>query len=244
MTHLHETLAAEKAIKSRVTRDLTELHRTSSNAAGYVGMSRTYTPRDEDGDPYPAEVQKVQQTALQAFRRLEELLTPLLDVTATKDTANQKAAADVVLDGVALLHAVPVPTLLFLEKQLNDIDTFVRKLPTLDPSVQWKWSEDAQHYVSNTVDSNRTQKVAVPVTLAQATDKHPAQVQLVNEDKVIGVYHAIKFSGAFSMKEHTVLLSRIAALKVAVKEARQRANLAQAEPVRVAGPIFDYLFAR
>lgn len=241
MTKLHESLAAHKGIKSRVTRDLTTLHRDAERAAGYAGMSRTYQPSSESGDPLPEEHQRVQLHARDVLKQLSELLSPLFDVTATVDATNQLATGDVVVDNEVLLGNVPVSTLLFLEKQLNDIDTVVRKMPTLDPSVEWTWSDERECYVSDTLKVNRTLKTPVPITLSPATDKHPANVQLSHEDRVVGQFHATKFSGAMSVKDHNALLARIGTLKLEVKNARQRANGATTVHQHIAGPIFDYL---
>lgn len=82
----------------------------------------------------------MQIKAEDVLRATAGTLTRLFDVTATKDWANRTAAADVVVDGTVLLAQVPVPYLLFLEKQLTDMHTFVRKLPVLDASNPGTWT--------------------------------------------------------------------------------------------------------
>lgn len=244
MTLLHETLAAHKGIKSRVTRDTTALHRDAERAPGYAGMSRTYHPLAADGDPLPEEHQRVQLHARSVLKQLAELLSPLFDVTAAVDTTNQHAKGDVVIDGKTILKDVSVSTLLFLEKQVNDIDTVVRKMPTLDPSVEWTWSDERECYVSDTLKVNRTLKTPVPIVLSPATDKHPANVQLSHEDRVVGQFHTTKFSGAMSVKDHNALLARIATLKIELKNARQRANGQPTAHRQVAAPLFAYILGQ
>ena len=61
----------------------------------------------------------------------------LFDITATKDWANCTARANVVLDGKPLLEDVPATYVLFLEKQLSDLHTFVGKMSELDPGSDW-----------------------------------------------------------------------------------------------------------
>ena len=51
-------------------------------------------------------------------------------VLATQDFANCQAKANVVVDGQTILKEVPVTHLLFLEKQLVDLRTFIDGLPT------------------------------------------------------------------------------------------------------------------
>jgi len=58
----------------------------------------------------------------------------MFDIVATQDWANCQAVADVVVDDQVILAQVPFTHLLFLEKQLLDIQTLVEKLPVLDPA--------------------------------------------------------------------------------------------------------------
>jgi hypothetical protein len=61
----------------------------------------------------------------------------LWNLVFTQDTGNQSARADIVVDGKVVLANVPVTSLLFLDKQVNDLETFVSKLPTPDPAEEW-----------------------------------------------------------------------------------------------------------
>jgi hypothetical protein len=61
-----------------------------------------------------------------------------LDLAATQDFANTEAKASVVVDGQTILTDVPVPYLLFLEKQLQDVKTFVLSLPVLSIDKDWQ----------------------------------------------------------------------------------------------------------
>ena len=95
-----------------------------------------------------------------------------------------------------VLKDVPVTTLLFLEKQLVDIHTFVEKLPTLDPGEAWNYSPDVDHYVSESYQTTKTKKVLKNHVKAEATKEHPAQVETYTEDVVVGYWTTVKFSGA------------------------------------------------
>ena len=102
-----------------------------------AGISRTYQPKDEEGEQLPPESTRVQVQAEDVLRETAATLTRLFDVTATKDWANCTARADVKVDGRVLVADVPVSYLLFLEKQLTDLHTFVKKLPVLDAAESW-----------------------------------------------------------------------------------------------------------
>lgn len=171
---------------------------------------------------------------------------------ATIDVANQVAHADVqVLTGAlsgggepiyrTLLSAVPAANLLFLTRELDDLYTFVSKLPTLDPAVRWTYDENVMAYVGEPVETHRTKKIMRNHVKAEATEKHPAQVDTFTEDEVVGFWTLVRRSGALPLERKTQLLQRIDDLRVAVREARERANQVDVTDVEVARPIFDYL---
>ena len=111
------------------------------------------------------------------------MLTRLFDVTATKDWTNCVARADVVVDGTPLLRDVPVTYLLFLEKQLVDLHTFVKKLPVLDAVRDLDTTTpSADSFATEPVQTTRTKKVPRNHVKAEATEKHPAQVEVYYED--------------------------------------------------------------
>src|SRR3954467_9847682 len=119
MAKLNQIIAVEKGIKSESLRDLTDAHQLLQKPALLSGISRTYRPKDEEGEQLPPESTRVQVKAEDIIRETTAILTRLFDVTATKDWTNCRARADVVVDGQTLLHhsQVPATYLLFLEKQ-------------------------------------------------------------------------------------------------------------------------------
>src|SRR5690242_16929484 len=124
MARLNQIIAVEKGIKSRSFQELTEAHHALQKPAILSGISRTYRPKDEEGEQLPPESTRVQIKAEEIIRQTVEILTRLFDVTATKDWGNTEAAADIVIDGNVLVPKVPITYLLFLEKQLVDVHTF------------------------------------------------------------------------------------------------------------------------
>src|SRR5512143_1892009 len=107
MAKLNQILAIEKGIKTRVYGEFTELHQATQKPALMNGFHKSYQPRDEEGETYPAESQKVQHNANEVLDRVAKGLAELFDITATKDWANCTARADVVIDGKKLLEGVP-----------------------------------------------------------------------------------------------------------------------------------------
>jgi hypothetical protein len=86
-----------------------------------------------------------------------------MDITATKDYANCHASADVVLDGQVLIQSAPATYLLFLEKQLSDLHTFVDKMPTLDETDDWTRDENSTLFKTAAIPTQRTKKVQKPL---------------------------------------------------------------------------------
>jgi hypothetical protein len=163
-------------------------------------------------------------------------------VTATKDWTNCKARADVVIDGQTLLTQVPATYLLFLEKQLVDLHTFVRKLPVLDASEAWSFDPSADCWATEPVQTARTKKIPRNHVKAEATEKHPAQVEVYYEDVIVGYWRTVKFSGALPAQRINELLTRVEKLQEAVKYAREEANNIEADEQKVGERVLGYLF--
>jgi len=242
MARLNQIIAVEKGIKSRSFSELTEAHHALQKPALLSGISRTYQPRDEEGEQLPAESTKVQVKAEEVIHRTTEILRGLFDITATKDWANCRARADVSVDGTVLLAQAPVSYLLFLEKQLTDLHTFVKKLPVLDASETWRRDPSADCWATEPVQTLRTKKVPRNHVKAEATEKHPAQVEVYYEDLPVGTWKTVKFSGALPASRVNELLERVEKLQQAVKFAREEANNAEAEEQKVGEKLFKYLF--
>lgn len=242
MAKLNQIIAVEKSIKSKSYADLTEAHHQLQKSALLSGLSRNYRPKDDEGERLPPESTRVQVRAQDVIRRTAEVLTELFDVVATKDWANCDARADVVVDGNVLLVQAPVTYLLFLEKQLVDLHTFVKKLPVLDPSETWVEDSAQNCYATEAVETVRTKKVPRNHVKAEATDKHPAQVDVYYEDIAVGYWRIVKFSGALPARRVASLLERVEKLQRAVKFAREEANAIEAKSQKPGAAIFAYLF--
>lgn len=241
-TKLNQIIAVEKGVKSQAFRDLSDAHQLLQKTALLAGIARTYRPKDEEGEPLPPESNKVQVKAEEIIRRTVEIMTRLFDVTATKDWANTQAKADIVVDGQVLLAQVPATYLLFLEKQLVDLHTFVRKLPVLDASETWVFDTSADAWATEPVQTTRTKKIPRNHVKAEATEHHPAQVEVYYEDVIVGTWRTVKFSGALPARRINELIERVEKLQQAVKFAREEANGLEVQDQKVGETVFKYLF--
>lgn len=240
-TKLNQIVAIEKGVKSRVYSAVTELHKESQKAEPYTGLSKTYRKRDEEGEDMPAETKRVRQVAAEVLRQVATLDTELWDVEATREWANTRARADVVVDGRVLVKEAPVTYLLFLEKQVNDLRTFLDKMPTLEDTEEWAEDPNTGLFRTGRVTTHRTKKTPKVIVKYEATKEHPAQTELVHEDLVVGYWDTVKSSGALPAPRKAKLLERVDKLARAVKVAREQANDLDCDRIEVGQTVFGWL---
>ncbi|WP_129627231.1 hypothetical protein [Candidatus Oscillochloris fontis] len=243
MARLNQIIAVEKGVKSRSFQELTEAHHVLQKPALLSGIARTYRPKDDEGELLPPESTKVQVNAEEVIQQTAAILTRLFDITATKDWTNCIARADVVVDGQILLPQVPITYLLFLEKQLVDLHTFIKKLPVLDAAETWSFDASANCWATEAVQTVKTKKIPRNHVKAEATEKHPAQVEVYYEDVTVGYWRTVKFSGALPAKRVSDLLERVERLQHAVKFAREEANNSEAQEQKLGEKVFRFLFS-
>lgn len=190
----------------------------------------------------PAERQRVQFHVGDVLNRVASLSTELFDVTARKDWSNCAARADVTIDGVVLIEKAPVTFLLFLEKQLTDLRTFVGCLPVLDEAESWIKDANSGLYKTEAILTHRTKKVQKPIVLYPATTEHPAQTAMVTEDIIAGFWSQVKQSGAMPKPDKDELAQRVEKLLQAVKQAREAANgIEEVTTPSIGDAVFNYL---
>jgi hypothetical protein len=200
----------------------------------FDGMTRVYEPLDAaDVVGLPPESKNVAMTVPAVLNDLGTAMAKLFTYEATKDEANCRAKADIVVDGHKLAEHVPAQTLLTLERLWRSVKSCVTNLPTLDPTLDWSESTVKDVWKHGPVKKNRTTKKMHGVTLHEGNDKHPPQVQAVTEDVVIGQYLTTMFSGAIQSDAKSMLLDRIDKIIVAVKQAREEANRVEVSEARM-----------
>lgn len=238
---LNAIIALEKGAKAHGTTTLTNMYHLIQKASLFNGLTRTYRPKNEDGDTLPDETTKVQLHGDEILREVAAAVGRMFDVTITKDTGNRFAVANIKVGDEVIATDVPVSMLLFLEKQLGELQTFLKRLPTLDPAETWTWDNSVGTHRSVGSATIRTKKVPRNHVKAEATDRHPAQVEVYTEDVPVGTWTAVKFSGAFAQTRVNEMLARISALLDAVKIAREEANSLPVADVKIGESIFKYL---
>ena len=242
MPKLNQIIAIQSSKKSAAKDVLTEVYQQLQKPDLLTGISRSYKAKDELGEELPPESKLVQINVNAAIDRASKALVEMFDVVATQDWANCEAKANVVVDGQTIVADVPVTHLLFLEKQLVDLHTFVSKLPVLDPAERWNFDAAQDCFASESFQSLRTKKVPKTHVKYEATKEHPAQVEMYMEDVTVGTWTTVKFSGAIPASRRNALLQRVNELQDAVKSARETANSMEIQSKKIGDSILKYIF--
>jgi hypothetical protein len=241
---LNQLLAIEKGLRQQVQKDLTELHRAAQKDELYDGLEKTYTPNTEEGEQLPPESKVIQQRAEDIFQQVAKMQSRVINLVSSKDITNTKAIGTITANvgGHSVEVSAPVTHLLWLDKTLEDLHTFVVKMPTLDPSTEWARNEQQDCMSTKPVKTIRTKKTPKNHVLYEATKEHPAQVQTYTEDIPVGSWSTIRYSGRLSVERKNQLLERIRALQEAVKKAREQANLEEVAGSTLGNVLMDWLF--
>ncbi len=242
MKKLNQVIAIEKDIKSRAMSLISEAHKISQKPDLFNGFSKKYQPKDEEGEQFPDEKKKVICSYGKQLEIVRLAFTKILDITLTKDVGNCDAKINLEIDGLLIGENIPATFLLTLEKNIIDIRTFINELPTLDESENWIYDVNSDEHKTESISTHKTKKTTRPIVLYEATKEHPAQVQLVNEDVVIGYWETVKSSGAIPLSLKQKMLTRLEKLSHEVKSAREKANSTEITDKYIGNAIFDYLF--
>ena len=241
MALLNQIIAIQNGKKSKLQAGLSEIYKLVQKPELFNGLIRRYEPNDDDGERLPDERKHVQYTVQQLLEQAQKLIEDTVDITATQDYANTQARANIEVNGKVLVENVPVTHLLYLEKQLVDLRTLVSKLPTLDEGENWQFDSGLGYYITDEKWTNKTKKVMQNHIVAEATDKHPAQVQVYTEDVNVGKWRTKNMSAAIPRAVKNSMVERVEKLQDAIKLAREQANTMEVEQKNVAKPLLDFV---
>lgn len=238
---LHAFVALLNGKKTKNLGEIGELHKRNQKAELFNGKTRTYRPLDDNDEKLPAETVALQEYADKQVGRADHLWADWMNIVLTVDTGSTQTSGDITIDGNVIMERVPVITLIFIEQQLNDIRKYYDTLPVLDTNFKWSYDSNKGCWVTGAIEKNRSVKKNEAITLAVATDKHPAQVQLVAVDKWVGVFTETAMSSALPRDVKRAYVDRIDKLIDAVKKAREEANSIDVTERKEIKAIFDYI---
>ena len=243
MAQLNQLVAVIEPLKKRTAADLNKIDNGLSKADLFHGITKTYEPKDDEGERLPGEDKAVQRTVPGDLKMVSDLLTRLFDAVYTRDVANTVARADVVVDGETVLTDVPVPFLLFLSKQVADLRIRVERLQVHALDTKWTYDEGTELWRGAPVDSVRSKRVRKPFVLYEATKEHPAQVQVAEEDVALGTWTTTRLTGAVTPVRKRQLLTRVDKLADALRSAIEKANQFEFTQAHIGEGLFDWLLA-
>jgi hypothetical protein len=241
MARLHQMLAVLKNRKPTVEKTVTRNYQALQKPDLFKGATRTYKPLADDGQRLPSESAPVKVRVSDVLDTVQESLISLFDATYDVEEANQRARADIEVDGQVLLTQVPVTYLLFLEKQLTDIRTVLNTVPVLDPSIEWTYQQTSGLYMGPVTETVRSVKIPQVLVRYEATDKHPAQTEVWQKEEPVGTWTTRALSGAIPQPDLKAMQARVAALLEAVKLARGKANEAEVSEHHVGSAVLGYI---
>lgn len=250
MAKLHEVLAAEKTRVAAWNKLHSEtVHKLKSPSDYFFGHSKSLsmiedTPANKALERQASEEKQVTTTVVDTLRYAFDVFGKSEDLQYQKNATNRIATASVMFDGQVLLKDMPVDQLLGLEARISKIRELFETMPTLAGSKAWAKdtaSGDNVWVAMQPEVNTKTEKVMTPVIMAPPTDKHPAQVQTVTKDNVVGTFTTIVRSGACTTNQKARALALVDKLLVELKQARMRANETTVVEGSVSGPLVALL---
>lgn len=242
MTTLNQLIAIAQTKKSNAKKAEEKAYHAFQKAEQFNGIKREYSPLNDNGEKLPPESKKLQLRVDDLVADTKLALTDMMNVVVGQDQGNRHAVADVVVDGETLLTDVPAVSLIFLEKQLKDLQTYVSKIPVLDTTENWELDANSNLFKSKPVERHRTAKVQEAIVLYPATPEHPAQTQLITKDVLVGYWKEEKQSSAWPTVKRDAMLAKVAKLIEAVIKAREEANTVKVTDSDAGSKLMNYLF--
>lgn len=249
MAKLNAIIAIEKGEKTKAQTTVSTLYKTSQKTELFEGFTKVYQKINEDAGDLPTESKRVQWTANDIIRQSLTAWSEILQITARKDWTNTKAIGTVKVNSgtadvpdLVIAKDVPVSYLIYMEKTLVDIRTLFNSLPILNESEEWTFDGNTGLHKTDMIQTQRKERKKSALVLYPATDKHPAQTQIIEDDVLAGYWNNVKQSGAIPRTEKIALVERVNTLIKAVKVAREEANGCSEEKTPdVAQAIFGYI---
>ncbi|GAB4403592.1 MAG: hypothetical protein OHK0053_28460 [Microscillaceae bacterium] len=240
---LHELLAVEQDRKHKANQVVGEAINTfKKNDTLFDGMVKRYLALEEDSEQIPDETKEMGFTVQKKMGEVAEAVVAGLDAQLSKEETNAsgEARADLEVDGVKFGN-FSATSLLALEGQITKIRDLYQALPTLDPSRKWNFDSQNGHYRSEEEVKFRSVKRPKVIVKYEATEKHPAQTELLYLDFQVGKYETVYFSGKVTPAQKDLMLKRLDQLLEAVKIARSKANTAEVKNIKLGNQIFDFI---
>ncbi len=243
---LHELLAIEGDLKGEKDKVRDEALVTFSKKAGlFLGQLKKLEMFDEKRKNEEGEERHaLSETVTKKLQYISKSFTRFWDVKVQKESANQEAKADVEIGDTVLFKDLPVTFVLSMEEELRQLRKIYDAIPTLQPGIDWKKDDTLGSDVykaAHSVEKSKTEKMLEHKVIVPATKEHPAQITTWHEDRPVGKYVTMSWSGMVSPVEKSKMLGKLDQVLRAFKKARQRANTQETTKRQVGKQIFDFI---
>lgn len=248
MTKLHELLAVQDNVNGQATKTRTEQATTFEKKRHLFEKKVKAFKPDAEGSPTQIEEQSdIQTTVVKEIEWLKGFLVKQIDIGYRVDIGNRVAVADVITeDDDVLAKGLPTTTLLWLAKRVMEVKDLIATIPTLDPAKGFQPDFDSGKGVYKARDVVKQRKVKTKKLYIkyEATDKHPAQTELVDEDVPVGTIQEQEWSALPTPALKAELLGRAEKLYRAVVRARSKANEQEFDTAnaKIGDTLLDYIF--
>lgn len=244
-TKLHEILAVESDLEN-VAKNVVAEAKNTFNKKQHLFQGQVKTAEMfEEGVPTPApEVIKLEDTVPSKLNYVGKAVARWFDAVYQKETTNQKAVADLIVDGKTIATNLPATFLLGLEAKLRNLRDMYIEIPTLPPGIRWEPAPDqGEDIYAAALPMERfiTNKQIKSTVLYEATKEHPAQIDKWTEDVKVGRYLVNTTSGMITPGQKSEILERLDKLAQACKAARMRANSAEVPNVHIGPGLIQYI---
>lgn len=239
---LHELLAVEQDRKHKANQTIGEAKSTFTKREDYFdGMLKKYVPMEENSEQIPDEVKEMVTTVKDKLDKVAETIITAIDAHISKEETNtsQEARAELIV-GETNLGKFSATALLALESHLSRIKDMYQAIPVLDSTRKWDFDKKDSVYKSEEVKFRSVKRPKVIVKY-EATEKHPAQTELLYLDFQVGKYETTYSSGKITSTQKVTLIKRIDDLLEAVKVARSKANHAEVNNIKIGQKLFDFI---
>jgi len=241
---LHELLAIEQDRKHKAAQAIGEAVGVfTKKDAQFDGMVKRYvTTEAEDNELIPDESKEMVSTTKDKLETVMEAVIAGIDAHVSKEETNSSNTAKAELKiGDTDFGILSATTLLALEGHLLKIKELYVAMPTLDNTRKWEF--DTQKGFFRTEEEIKYRSVKRPKVILKydATKEHPAQTELLYLDFQVGKYVTVYTSGKITPAQKSTLLKRIDDMIETVKIARAKANNVEANQVKIAKKLFDYI---
>ena len=230
-TALHEILAVETGLAETANRVQKETTKTlDTKRTIFEGLMKSHQIfSDDDQHLVQAnDIKEVQSTVSEQLDYASNEIGRYWDSIYKKEEANQRATADIIVDGETIAENIPSIVLLSMEKKLSSLLGMYNAIPTLDAAKAWE--PDTTYPKENVFVTKHPKETLQTVTtrkfeeISAATKEHKAQIVEVPNTDTIGKYTQYDYSGSLTSVDKAEKIQRLTALQRAVKQARQRAN--------------------